>query len=64
MTVVQCFLKNGNLYTTRWVSTKKAKEGAKLLALDMSMEFEREWYIDIIYSQVEIEEKLVYHAIK
>jgi hypothetical protein len=64
MKVIQCFLKYGNQCTTRWVCSKKAKLGEKLLAMDMSGDTIREWYIEIVYSNFEIEEKFVYHAIK
>ena len=64
MRLVQCFLNNGNLYTIRWVCSKKANIGEKLLAMDMGGETIREWYIKTVYSNFEVEEKFVYYAIK
>lgn len=63
-TVMQCLLKKENVYTTRWVLTKKAKLGEKLIAQNMSDENTLEWCIDTVFDRIEIDERFVYHAIK
>jgi hypothetical protein len=64
MHVIQCLLKNNNQYTTRWVLSKKAKQGETIHAYEMyDNNVYKEWTIDTVYSLVEIDEKFVYHAI-
>ena len=61
---MQCLLRNDNVYTSRWVITKKAKKGEKLIAKSMSQECDEDWVVAAVYDRVEVDERFLYHIIK
>jgi len=61
--IVQCLLKNGALWSVRWVSTKKAIEGNKITALGFDEITVKEWIVDTVY-WLEQDDQYYFHVVK
>lgn len=64
---VQCELRNelrdGCLISIRWVLKKKAVLGNRVTAYDFDEITTREWNVAIVYSNIEQDEKYLYHVV-